>query len=518
MVRSRMLSGLLATLALAGTARGEVPAAEAVPTVQQLAAMGDKQLDAELDKALADESGNMYARHCRIAALAGEAQRRGGKIRPTALALSEGFCAMHHKDYALATKRLARLEELGSEDDNPEYREALDSLILTAASNAKDLEAFELHARHISDRNWPGEFSRLDLDTWSYRLHRLGDAEVGGRVALRFVEARSYPYLPEDLRKMFAFRAVRPAIKAGKAQLAGDLALRDPSAYSLLGMLIDRDYEAIWPRLESAAGAHLETILAAELATAREQARLAPDDRSKRNALARSLLFTRDYAGVVALAAKVDRSPASVETMSEDDAWLLNNEVRALDFLGRRADADAVFDLIGTLDPDRNKRGWVVNFAINRADRLVGQGRWKEAMPAAEQAVSVSARYGSPYAKEVAAVDRYCAAIKLDPKRAELAAWWAEIAKNFKDNIGAAIQAAQCKGDTAMARTFIREGLIDIETRQSTLRALQPRAFDLYRDEANMFDEPRLLLHGDPALQALFRKYGRELPAPLLPR
>jgi hypothetical protein len=174
--------------------------------------------------------------------------------------------------------------------------------------------------------------------------------------------------------------------------------------------------------------------------------------------------------------------------------------------------------LIGTLDPDKGERGWVVNFAINRADRLVGQGRWKEALPAAEWAVKVAERHGSAYAREVAAVDRYCAAIKLDPARAELPAWLAQIAQNAKDNIGAAIQAAQCKGDTAAARKFIREGLLDLKTRPSTLRALQPAAFALYRDEANMFAEPRLLLEGDAALKALFRKHGRELPANLLPR
>src|SRR5690606_19428635 len=91
--------------------------------------------------------------------------------------------------------------------------------------------------------------------------------------------------------------------------------------------------------------------------------------------------------------------------------WALNIEAYALDALGRREEADAVFDQLATLPADEHY--WVVNFVINRASRLVGQGRWEEGLAATELSRSVAAEYGSTYARMLVARDRACALQRL---------------------------------------------------------------------------------------------------------
>lgn len=388
-------------------------------------------------------------------------------------------------------------------------------MVLTAAALEKNTAAIERHMAHISQRNLPAEFSSAYVELWQFALRQLSQ-DAAGQVALGFVRAGNFAVLPEDLQRNFSSRAVRPALKAGDNKLAVELSTRFTNPYSMIGELIDRDYEAIWPELAEAAGPHMAKVLAAQVEESRQAADGAPGDREKLSDLVAALVMSGQFAEAIKAAAKVDHSPRAARSYVQHDAWAINYETGALDRLGRTKEADALFDRIATLAPGK-ERGWVVNFAINRADRLLGMSRWAEALPAAELAVKVATDHGSAYAKEDAAATRFCAAYKLDPARSELAVWWTQVEAGWKDNVGGAVVAAQCKGDLATARRFLRDGLEDPNQRNTVLRLLQPVGFDLYRDAPGVFDQPGKLIEDDPELAALFEKYGRKLPAELLP-
>lgn len=505
----RFLSAVAMPLVLLA---GHSVQAKAPPSTDKIAAMSDGELADAFDKA---RKGDGLAATCDAAPYIDElARRRQSNTLDGFAAFFDGSCALASDKPAEALHDFETAEGVTPVADLREMAPGLDALALYAALRSSDYDAFGEHAGHIARRNSPDEYASLDADMFRFGFNRM-KREQTDAVVLSFARSAAFDHLPEEMAQIVEGWAVGAALRAGDVALARQMAPKSASPDSYLDFLIDREYAPIWPQVAQAAGPHLQTIIAQDVAKTTAELAANPADKAKRQAAARARLFASDYAGVVALAAAVDHSRGGLEKIVEDDAWLLNLEVKALDGLGRRADADRIFDDLTALPA--GGRGWMVNFVINRADRLVGQGRWAEALPAAELAVKVAATQGSPYAKEVAAVDRYCAAIKADPSR-DLSAWWQEIDANWKDNVGSAVQAAQCKGDRDAALRYLRGGLNDEDHRHSVLLLLQPRKADFYRDQGNMFEEPRKYLAEDAELKALFDKYGRDLPAELLPQ
>lgn len=506
---------LVTALALAASSSAALAKEPAALTPAQLEAMSEDEIERSVAKVV-EADADPFAMHCQLALHATELRRRRANSElDYAIALSQGLCAAGKDQNAIVLVELTKAEALAPADAPPETRTLPDMVLIYAALAQKDLAALETHALHIARRNWPEEFRNLDHKLWQFALREL-ELEAKGRVALEFTRASAFSHLSKEMQGTLAYHAVRPALIAGDTDLAARLALRDPSTYSILGMLIDRDYEAIWPQLAKAAGPRMRLTLDSELAEARSEAAADPDDAKKLAEFVDKLLWSGDNAGVVGAAARIGHSPEAIAAAGEQHGWVLNAEARALDLLGRPAEADTIFERLGTLPPEP-ERGWVVNFAINRAARLVSQGRWAEALPATELAVGVASKHGSPYAKLVAATNRYCAAWKLDSQKPELADWWLEIEKNWADAPGAAIEVALCKGDRGAAIRFVRDGLENPSTRPSVLQVLQKPGFALYLDAISVREAPRALLDGDPALKALFLKYGRDLPDELMP-
>ena len=476
-------------------------------TPVDLAALTNEQLNEKVRA-----SGTDVQSVCRSVVYSDElARRRPVNAMVGFAAYRRGLCAWHSKRSTDALREFEFAEGLNGSKVSKETRAELEFMLVVSAVRTENWAALEEHALHMTGRDDPQEFAGFKDDLWQYVLFKAPLASRG-KIALAFVRARSFGKLKETLQSLLADQAVKPALAESDAALAFALATREPSPYSMVSMLIDRDYAPLWPQLEAKAGPELGKELAANLTQAERDLAAAPGDLEKLTAVVQAQLWLNQPAAALALAQKIDHSPAAFATKGEHFGWLINVEVKALDLLGRSGEADGLFDQLAALDPETENRDWLVNFVINRADRLVGQGRWALALPASQLAVAVAAKHGSAYAREDSAASRYCAGIKLDAQRAELVSWWSEVEAGRLANIGSAVQAAQCKGDDGAARRFLREGLENEDAREQVLRLLQTRAVDFYRDEGNMFIEPRLLLQSDPALMALFHKYGRELP------
>lgn len=475
--------------------------------------------DGQLDKAISvlqakDDSSKDDT--CTLAVyLTERTKRQKTKATDSQAMLVRGLCASSRDDWGAALVDFAKAETLTREEMTPDRRMALETLLLTAAAVTNDKVAFETHLTHVAERGWPDEFRSAEPRLWNYGIY-LMDKPAREQLCLTLAKSGAFISLPAELHDEIAAVAVRPAVMAGDTHLAATLARDTASPGKLLNMLIDRDYAPIWPQLEEFAGPHMQKAFAANLQKQRERAAKKPDDLDALSELVEALTISGDYAGAVQEAARIDHSSGATAHWSEAHGWVLNMEIKALDHSGRRAEADALSDRLGTINADKD-HGWVVSFVINRADRLISQGRWREALPATELAVTVANKFGNSYAKESALANRFCAAAKVDPKRAELAAWWPEIAKGWKHNASSAITAALCVGNRAEARRLMVLALSEPDLRSNVLPGAQPVAFSLYGDFGADLPDPAVLLVGDPALTKLFEKYGRILPKELLP-
>ena len=498
-----LLAAVFPVLAYAATAQ--------VLTPKVLSGMSNEALLASFEDAAKDDDNN-----CRRAAILGELAHRRASARILAThKFLDGVCGLMTGNPKTALADFNNAEELFPKDIDIALRQRTDLLAAISAIRANDGNSFAKHVGHIANRDDPDEFAALDGQVWP-PLFRAAPKESAQNSALALASSTAFKKLPQETANSVRYWAILPALKAGETGLAARLATVEPDPFDLVEWLIDRSYSRIWRELEVAAGPQLGRALSDDLAAAVAAVNAAPDDRKALSHLIRARLWNGDATGAIAAGAAIDRSIEGLTKIGEDEGWALDSLVSAYDVLGQNGAGDAIYD--GLAKQNVDERRWLANFVINRADRLVGQGRWREALPAAELAVTVAARHGTAYAREVAAVDRYCAAIGTESARAELAQWWSAIAANWRDNVAAAVQAAQCKGDPASARDFIRHGLEGENTRSTVIKLLQPQAIDYFRDTRNLREEPRLLLDGDPALKMLFLKFGREMPATLLPR
>lgn len=501
--------GAIAAASLVATAAAETHADNSSPA--SLAQLDDKALLAELAAAekLPDRDG------CRRSAYYGEMVRRRPQMQPSSVGLFlTGTCAVAERRLRDALESLSRAEKLFLAAREPALLPRIDELAAYSASAIEDHSAFVEHVGHIAERNSPTEFAAMNIEFWIGLLAQTR-AESAEPAALALAKAGSFGTLPPGVRRAVSQRAVGPALAAGETELAARLAVAESNPTVLITFLIDRTFEPIWPQLEDAAGVGMKRALAANLVAVEARYR---EQSSNPEALARmteARVYVGDYAGALKAGAGITRSAAGFIDLKEDEAWTLDAMVAAFDALGRFQEADALYDGIVSLDP--SSHNWLANFAINRAERLVSQGRFGEALPAAEQAAALAVSQGTFYARVLAQSHRFCALSGLDPDDLRLADWWQAIETHWRDSPGAAITASACNRDRAAGKRLLRKALADPEHRGEVLRALQPGTVLLYRDSRARRERVVSLIDGDAELSNLFGQVGRILPARLAP-
>jgi tetratricopeptide (TPR) repeat protein len=201
-------------------------------------------------------------------------------------------------------------------------------------------------------------------------------------------------------------------------------------------------------------------------------------------------------------------------TIEEGDAWALNIQAYAHDSLGQTGSADAVFEQLAAVDADQHY--WVVNFVINRASRLVGQGRWSEGLTATELARTVAETQGTVYAKALIARDRACALQKLG-RAEEAAVELAYLRENWREGVGSAVEGLLCHGQRDEAVGLLLQALRDDQLRSLALSAFIQPELDLFYS-ASILPTARSLLEDRPELATELARHVRPIPQAYIPQ
>lgn len=361
------------------------------------------------------------------------------------------------------------------------------------------------------------EFAQISRDAFwrtSNLFREKGRQAELEAVALAWAERGGLRYLDDPARSPVAVAALRAAAKTGRAENADMLlqAISDPQTY--IRLLTERDYEPFWPQIEARAGRNLSRVGAEHVRITGERLAAAPEDRDRFSDAAHALHFNGEFAQAIELARRWQARAERGAAIEEGDAWALNIQAYAHDSLGQTGSADAVFEQLAAVDPDQHD--WVVNFVINRASRLVGQGRWSEGLAATELARTVAETQGTVYAKAIIASDRACALQKLG-RAEEAAVELAYLRENWRDAVGSAVGGLLCHDHREEAAGLLLQGLRDDRLRDLALSALTPPDLDLFYS-ASILPTAQSLLDDHPELATELARHVRPIPQAYIPQ
>lgn len=437
------------------------------------------------------------------------ARRHTGNVELERTTLNMGmWCAYEAKNYPSAYEQLLALEKADGEIHSElalhlATVEGDDQAVLARARTMLLSETAENQSRLVPALYW---FARNDIEnkTISDNLRSV-EAQVAASPALENFDP--------DLQQTYLISGVRIAAEGGDIALGEKLLEKVNRPDNLTPILASNKYADLWPAAEARAGASYATITAAFRAEALARRAAAPTNATTLNSAARALYQNGDFAELIELVDTGTQRPNLAETIVEDEAWALNLKAYALDALGRHEDADRVFDFL--VGEPLQAKGWSVNFAINRALRLVGHGRWNEGLAATELAKGIAEKSGTTYARMLVAGNFICALDALG-RSAEAQEHLDYIGANAAEHPHIAAAAFQCLGDDDRAEQLILDGLRDDEKREGLLGELQAVEFDLFYT-STILPHPRDLLATHPALREEFFRHARLIPVQFYP-
>lgn len=297
--------------------------------------------------------------------------------------------------------------------------------------------------------------------------------------------------------------ARRGALAEARAGLA-----MNPDTDTLVNLAIDKRYQPLWPDIDRFAADGFRASLQQTADRATAAAKQSPRDYSIVTQQMASLRALGSFDKALAAGKTLAGDKAGVEVAESDGFWLVNEYALNLHALGRTDEAIAAMDGVLALGEDRYPE--LTSLAINRAEILLGAGRFQQALDSL--AAIESKRMGnlSPYGKMWVWADQVCALHGLgrDAEARQLAP---KLAKS-DDNWNAATAAAACLNDDKAIADMLIKRLNDANARGGAL--------DLFivfqRSEGRTpFETERLQVvakaRQQPAVQAEFAKYGRSV-------
>ncbi len=475
------------------------------PPAENYKAMSGEKLGAQL------RSADTWAEPCaRAVPILAELQAR----QPELMQLNESLaharinCAGKRKAYAEAYGELQRLEAAGGEVFPPQ---ALYLAVATddgAETNARFRAVLQSGDPKVRDALGP------DLVGFAIRAARQNGSgrELEEMLASEMRAGLLYTVDP-DVRPIFAINALGAVARDGDIELARRLIheIHQPPTYARL--LADRQFTQLWPLLEERVGPGFQRITRHYKERSLGELEAESDDTEALSQALHALYYAGEFAQVIEMADAATGRPDLADTLDEDEGWALNLKAYALDALGRQTQADAVFDLIG--DADGEDDYWRVNFAINRASRLVGQGRWEEGLVAAEQAAEVAREHGSPYARALILRDRICALNSLD-RTEEALLLVDDLRLEAEQHAGLLAEGLLCLDQEKEAVDVLLAALGDEQLRRSLIDELQDDAFDMFYTRS-ILPKPRDLLERDKSLRQAYLQYARMIPTDFYP-
>ncbi len=498
----RMLIGVAAMVATPLAAQ-DTPETSKTPV--DFSALSDKKLYA----LLVDGEGRLMSEPCTFGLplfTAFDARRPGIVEIQRGRLLAEALCADTEQRYADGARAALKLAEL-TPDDPPTW------FMLYFAERLEDADGALAVLRSLDGQG----LSNLDKDqyfTIGRMLTKQGRNVENDGVALAWAEGGKFDLIDPDLHSAIAMRALRALARGRRSDLVDQLLLSITSPTAYIPMLTQRDYEPFWPQIEARAGTNLALIGAEDVRVARDRLASAPDDRDRFAEAANALHYNGQFEEAVALAERWRERAKRGAAIEEGDAWALNIQAYAYDSLGLPEKADAVFEELAKLDPDEHN--WVVNFVINRAARLTGQGRWEQGLAATELARTVAEQYGSTFAKLIIASNRACAFERLG-RGGEAAEELAFLRENWKEGAALAAQGLMCHGLKDEAAVLLLNGLRDDNFRETVLGAFQTDELDLFYT-ATILPQATDLPPAYPELAAELAKHMRKMPEAFIPQ
>ena len=496
--RSKFLVSLLAAAASFPLAAQVNKGAEAVP---DFAAMEAQELLATLRS-----SGDRWRDEpCTFGEPLFEALK--AKIPPSeplgnSLALAYVFCADESRDHARGLKKLTALEAEMPDLDTTNIGLYLDAQSDNAESALKRLRALDYEAADevIADSFWRA--ARM--------ISAAGRGDEVEDLALEWSKGSIIAAFDFNMQRGVAFRGLAAAARHNDLEAADNLLsyVTSPSIYVTL--LTHRKYEPLWPKIEERAGANLEPIGRQNVAITLGRLETKDIDRDRFSEAAHALHYNGQFEDAIALADQWQQREGRGMELEEGDAWALNIQAYAYDSLGQPEKADVIFERLAKVDPDDNN--WVVNFVINRASRLVGQGRWEEGLEAAKLARSVP---GSTFAELLVARDHTCA-LKALGRDQEAENELAFIRANSDDGISQSVQALMCHGLNEEAAQLLTDALADPAKRDGALSAFEVDELDLFYTQS-VLPNARDLLADHPELAEELAKHMRAMPEAYIP-
>lgn len=363
-----------------------------------------------------------------------------------------------------------------------------------------------------------GAIGRFNMDVF-WELSRLLVRNKHDESRLRMFRAMAdsphWHRLPAESRSGIAQVTIALDAKNGSFErakmLSGDL----QGPYPFLELLANRKLEPIWPTLEEIAGPNLQKVADADVAAKAEAYNRDTTDRKAFQHYAHALHFAGKFEDAIALVRTFDHSAKSLLKATEDDLWAMNVEAYALDALGRKVEAEAVFDAMGALPFEGERKSWLVNFVINRASRLVGLGQWQKGLEATMLAHQITEKSGSSYAKMLVRKARICALVNLG-RAAEATPLLAEAYERREDTYPTAAEAHLCAGQDDKAAAIVLEALNDPDHVYNMADELQGEDFEIFYVK-ELLPSLRDRARPRPEIDAAFNAVARDLPDRLIP-
>lgn len=309
----------------------------------------------------------------------------------------------------------------------------------------------------------------------------------------------------------FAREAVEILTKRGDIAGANELLpyIDDPQAVE--NLLIQKRLSALWPRLESLAGPHLERVRASSAGTAERGFAAAPRDGEKLQQLVNALRHTGRYEEAMALRPRFSSTSEAMAKADEQAGWGVNNLALAMHEAGRADEADALFALLN--DAPMEEGRWRVSMKINRLELLVSDGRFDKALPLLDLTEASARDDGNAYAQQLVRRLRFCTISGLGRKE-EAAKLLPDLLKHAEDAPGPTVDGLVCAGELDHAEKLALDSLKKGDFEIDFIRALQARP--LTSDDPSVWDQGWKSLRQRPAIAKEFDRLGRDMPEHLL--
>lgn len=355
----------------------------------------------------------------------------------------------------------------------------------------------------------PRLLGRIDLDT-VFSILRSMRQEEGARADSALVALARGGYGGENssIHDRFALEAAGVLIRRNDLSAARSVAAGILDRPTLVALLTIRLYAPLWRETEARIGPHM--ALAEEGAIARARAILAdnPDSLTAQHNLLRALRAAGRFAEGDRIGAAFAATPLMMADLTQPGAWFVNDHALLLAEAGRLDDADRRMAALRVNDVD--SAPWLVSMIINRVDILTSAARWDAALPLADEAATIAARHGSPYARQLVRRYRICA-LAATNRAAEAASDLQALRDHADDGTDATVEGLLCAGRIDEAETILLALLAEPDEVESATDLFQP-AEAQYLAESRVANQAWDAIRARPAVRTAFDRIGRVLP------